>query len=93
MIPLHADHVMRMISAHMGRSRRVLVLDLDNTLWGGIVGDDGIEGPALGNGTPLGETYSALQRMALSLKERGILQTAKPRGGWRRAIIATRTCR
>jgi HAD superfamily phosphatase (TIGR01681 family) len=73
MIPLYADHVMRMISAHMGRSRRVLVLDLDNTLWGGIVGDDGVEGLVLGTGTPLGETYSALQRMALSLKERGIL--------------------
>jgi FkbH-like protein len=73
MIPLYADHVMRMISAHMGRSRRVLVLDLDNTIWGGIVGDDGIEGLALGTGTPMGETYSALQRMALSYKERGIL--------------------
>jgi FkbH-like protein len=73
MIPLYADHAMRIIAAQMGRSRRVLVLDLDNTLWGGIVGDDGIEGLALGSGTPLGETYAALQRMALSYKERGIL--------------------
>jgi FkbH-like protein len=73
MIPLYADHVMRLISAQMGRSRRVLVLDLDNTIWGGIVGDDGVEGLVLGTGTPLGETYSALQRMALSYKERGIL--------------------
>jgi FkbH-like protein len=73
MIPLYADHVMRILAAQMGRSRRVLVLDLDNTIWGGIVGDDGIEGLALGNGSPLGEAYSALQRMALSLKERGII--------------------
>nr|WP_256467821.1 HAD-IIIC family phosphatase [Bradyrhizobium sp. 62] len=57
----------------MGRSRRVLVLDLDNTMWGGIVGDDGIEGLELGNGSALGEAHSALQRMALSLKERGII--------------------
>jgi FkbH-like protein len=64
---------MRLIAAQMGRSRRVLVLDLDNTLWGGIVGDDGVEGLVLGSGTPLGETYAALQRMALSLRERGIL--------------------
>ena len=64
---------MRLIAAQMGRSRRVLVLDLDNTMWGGIVGDDGIEGLALGSGTPLGEAHSALQRMALSLKERGII--------------------
>jgi HAD superfamily phosphatase (TIGR01681 family) len=73
MAPRYADHVMRLIAAQMGRSRRVLVLDLDNTLWGGIVGDDGIEGLALGTGSPLGESYSALQRMALSYKERGIL--------------------
>jgi FkbH-like protein len=73
MIPLYADHAMRIIAAQMGRSRRVLVLDLDNTMWGGIVGDDGVEGLVLGTGTPLGETYSALQRMALSYKERGIV--------------------
>jgi FkbH-like protein len=73
MIPLYADNVMRILASQMGRSRRVLVLDLDNTLWGGIVGDDGIEGLALGSGTPLGEAHAALQRMALALKERGIL--------------------
>jgi FkbH-like protein len=73
MIPLYADNVMRILAAQMGRSRRVLVLDLDNTIWGGIVGDDGIDGLALGNGSALGEAHSALQRMALSLKERGII--------------------
>jgi FkbH-like protein len=73
MIPLYADHVMRILAAQMGRSRRVLVLDLDNTIWGGIVGDDGVEGLALGTGTPLGETYAALQHMALSYKGRGII--------------------
>jgi HAD superfamily phosphatase (TIGR01681 family) len=73
MIPLHADHLMRILAAQMGRSRRVLVLDLDNTMWGGIVGDDGVEGLVLGTGTALGETYAALQRMALSYKERGII--------------------
>jgi FkbH-like protein len=73
MIPLYADNVMRIVAAQMGRSRRVLVLDLDNTMWGGIVGDDGIEGLALGSGSALGEAHSALQRMALSLKERGII--------------------
>jgi len=73
MIPLYADHVMRILAAQLGRSRRVLVLDLDNTLWGGVVGDDGMEGLSLGTGTLLGETYTALQRMALSYKERGII--------------------
>jgi FkbH-like protein len=73
MIPLYADNIMRIIAAQMGRSRRVLVLDLDNTMWGGIVGDDGIEGLVLGSGSPLGEAHAALQRMALSLKQRGII--------------------
>jgi FkbH-like protein len=73
MIPLYADNLMRILAAQMGRSRRVLVLDLDNTIWGGIVGDDGIEGLALGSGSALGEAHSALQRMALSLKQRGII--------------------
>jgi len=73
MIPLYADNLMRIIAAQIGRSRRVLVLDLDNTMWGGVVGDDGIEGLVLGNGSPLGEAHSALQRMALSLKERGVI--------------------
>jgi len=73
MIPLYADNLMRILAAQMGRSRRVLVLDLDNTMWGGIVGDDGIEGLALGSGSPLGEAHSAVQRMALSLKQRGII--------------------
>ena len=73
MIPLYADNLVRILAAQIGRSRRVLVLDLDNTMWGGIVGDDGIEALALGNGSPLGEAHSALQRMALSLKERGII--------------------
>jgi FkbH-like protein len=73
MMPLYADNLMRIIAAQMGRSRRVLVLDLDNTMWGGVVGDDGIEGLALGSGSPLGEAHSALQRMALSLKQRGVI--------------------
>jgi FkbH-like protein len=73
MIPLYADNLMRILAAQMGRSRRVLVLDLDNTMWGGVVGDDGVEGLALGSGSPLGEAHSALQRMALSLKQRGII--------------------
>jgi FkbH-like protein len=73
MAPLYADHLMRILAAQAGRSRRVLVLDLDNTLWGGVVGDDGVDGLDLGSGSPLGEVYSAIQRMALAYRERGII--------------------
>lgn len=67
------DLLARLIGAHLGRSRKVLVLDLDNTLWGGVVGDDGLEGVKLGQGTAVGEAHLALQKYAKQLKERGIV--------------------
>jgi FkbH-like protein len=72
-IPLYADHVARTLAALRGKSRRVLVLDLDNTLWGGIIGEDGNTGIQIAQGDPIGEAHLAVQRMALDLRERGIL--------------------
>lgn len=72
-VPLYADHIARVLGALRGKSRRVLVLDLDNTLWGGVVGDDGVEGIVIGNGTARGEAHLALQRHAVALRHRGIL--------------------
>jgi FkbH-like protein len=72
-LPLYADHVARLIAAHRGKSRRCLVLDLDNTLWGGVIGDDGLEGIVLAQGDATGEAHLSVQRMALSLRERGIV--------------------
>ena len=60
-VPLYADHVGRLMSAIKGGSRKCLVLDLDNTLWGGVIGDDGIDGIVLGQGSPTGEAYLAIQ--------------------------------
>jgi FkbH-like protein len=71
--PLYADHVCRLIGALRGRSRRVLVLDLDNTLWGGVIGDDGLEGIAVGEGDATGEAFTAVQRLALELRGRGVI--------------------
>ena len=73
LVPLYADHVARLLAASRGRSRKCLVLDLDNTLWGGVIGDDGLEGIRLGEGSPEGEAFVAIQKMALALKERGIV--------------------
>jgi FkbH-like protein len=73
LIPLYADHVGRYIGAWRGRSRKCLVLDLDNTLWGGVIGDDGIAGIELGQGSPRGEAFLAVQQMALSLRARGVV--------------------
>lgn len=71
--PLYGDLVARLIAARMGRSRKCLVLDLDNTLWGGVIGDDGIEGIVLGQGSPLGEGYLAMQHYARELARRGVI--------------------
>jgi FkbH-like protein len=59
--------------AMYGKSRKVLVLDLDNTLWGGVIGDDGIEKIQIGRETPVAEAYTAFQEYCLSLRNRGIL--------------------
>lgn len=72
-IPLAADHLARVIGASRGRSRKCLVLDLDNTLWGGVIGDDGLEGIVIGQGSAQGEAFLALQAFAADLRNRGIV--------------------
>ena len=71
--PLYADALARLLAALRGRSRKALVLDLDNTLWGGVIGDDGLEGIRLGQGSPEGEAFLEVQRMALALHARGVV--------------------
>jgi FkbH-like protein len=72
-LPLYADWAGRLIAAARGRARKCLVLDLDNTLWGGVIGDDGLAGIVLGNGSPAGEAHLEIQRIALALRERGVV--------------------
>ncbi len=73
MVPIWADHVARLVAASRGRSRRALVLDLDNTLWGGVIGDDGVDGIAIGEGDATGEAFLEVQRLALGLRKRGVV--------------------
>lgn len=70
--PVVADALASLIAAMCGRAARVLALDLDNTLWGGIVADDGVEGIALGQGLAEGEAFLDMQRRALELRRRGV---------------------
>ncbi|NOT38929.1 MAG: HAD-IIIC family phosphatase [Alphaproteobacteria bacterium] len=71
--PIAADHLCRVLAAMTGKSGRALVLDLDNTIWGGVVGDDGVDGIQLGNGSAVGEAFLAVQRLALELRRRGVV--------------------
>ncbi|MDR3775302.1 MAG: HAD-IIIC family phosphatase [Terracidiphilus sp.] len=73
LIPLYADHVGRTIAAIRGKSRKTLILDLDNTVWGGVIGDDGLEGIKIAQGDARGEAHLAVQRLALDLRQRGIV--------------------
>ncbi len=65
--------IARQIGALRGKAKKCLVLDLDNTLWGGTVGDDGWSGINLDPNDPVGEAYRYFQRFVLSLKERGVI--------------------
>jgi FkbH-like protein len=68
-----ADNIAKILRAAYGKSRKCLILDLDNTLWGGIIGDDGVKNLRLGNETPDGEAYVAFQQYCRELKKRGVL--------------------
>jgi FkbH-like protein len=72
-VPLYADWLGRLIAAARGKSRKCLVLDLDNTLWGGVIGDDGLGGIVLGNGNAVGEAFLSVQQTALALRDRGVI--------------------
>jgi FkbH-like protein len=72
-LPLYADFVARVPAAMRGKARKCLVLDLDNTLWGGVIGDDGLEGIALNQGDARGEAHRAVQAMAADLRRRGVV--------------------
>jgi FkbH-like protein len=70
---VYGDLVGRMLAAEQGRSYKCLVLDLDNTLWGGVIGDDGLAGIVLGQGHAVGEAFVAFQRYARDLSQRGVI--------------------
>jgi FkbH-like protein len=71
--PVYGELVGRLLAAARGRSAKCLVLDLDNTVWGGVIGDDGIDGIVLGQGSALGEAFLSVQRYAKDLTQRGVI--------------------
>ena len=71
--PVYAEMLGRLLGAIRGKARKCLVLDLDNTIWGGVVGDDGVEGIYLGQGSARGEAFLSVQHCALELRERGVV--------------------
>ena len=72
-IPSLANSVANIIKSLYGRNKKALVLDLDNTLWGGIVGDDGVDGLAIGPEVPEGQVFAEFQSYCKALKSIGVI--------------------
>lgn len=72
-IPYTAFQLARIIKSIFGRNKKVLNLDLDNTLWGGVIGDDGPENIEIGQETSLGQTYAEFQDYLKQHKKLGVL--------------------
>lgn len=71
----YAEQLARVCARVFAGAKKCLILDLDNTLWGGVIGDDGISGIHIGEGTPTGEAYKRFQTYLKTLKEQGTLLT------------------
>jgi len=72
-LPYVASRVMDIVCAIKGQFKKCLILDLDNTLWGGVIGDDGLEGIQLGHGLGIGKMFTEFQMWIKKLKQRGII--------------------
>ena len=72
-IPSLANSIANIIKAIYGKNKKALVLDLDNTLWGGVIGDDGVDGIAIGPEVPEGQVYAEFQSYCKALKSIGVI--------------------
>ena len=72
-LPYVAGRVMDIVCAIKGQFKKCLILDLDNTVWGGVIGDDGLEGIQLGHGLGIGKAFTEFQMWVKKLKQRGII--------------------
>lgn len=85
-IPSLAKSVADIIKSIYGKNKKVLVCDLDNTLWGGVVGDDGVEGIQIGPEVPVGQIYFEFQQYIKELKRIGILLAVNSKNNEENAI-------
>ncbi len=85
-IPYFAYNLCAIIKSLYGKNKKVLALDLDNTLWGGIVGDDGVENLELGEETPTAQCYDEFQKYVKEQKQLGIVLTINSKNDKENAI-------
>ena len=72
-LPYVASRIMDIICSIKGQFKKCLILDLDNTVWGGVIGDDGLEGIQLGHGLGIGKAFTEFQMWVKKLNQRGVI--------------------
>lgn len=85
-IPEFSFNLANIIKSVFGKNKKALALDLDNTLWGGVVGDDGVDGIAIGQETGLSQSYYEFQNYVKSLKSLGVILTVCSKNDHENAI-------
>ena len=85
-IPSFAFSVSHIIKSIFGKNKKALALDLDNTLWGGVVGDDGVDGIEIGQETGVSQSYYEFQTYVKQLKSLGIVLTVCSKNDHENAI-------
>lgn len=85
-IPELAYNLANIIKSVYGKNQKAFVLDLDNTLWGGVVGDDGADNIEIGQETPMGQLYSEFQGYLKAHKDLGILLTVNSKNDEENAL-------
>ncbi len=85
-IPYVAFNVANIIKSLFGKNKKGFVLDLDNTLWGGVIGDDGVDGIQLGPEEPVGQGYSEFQRYLKEHKQLGVILNIDSKNDYENAI-------
>ncbi len=86
-IPFLSFNIANIIKSIFGKNKKGLVLDLDNTLWGGIIGDDGVEGIALGPEEAQGQVYSEFQKYIKEHKSLGVVLNIASKNDYENAIL------
>ena len=85
-VPVLTHNILKIIISIIGKSKKCLVLDFDNTIWGGIVGEIGSDGIEIGNNSPLGEVFLRFQKYIHDLTAKGIILAACTKNDYKIAI-------
>lgn len=86
-IPYVAQSIANIIKSIYGKNKKALILDLDNTLWGGVVGEDGVEGIKIGPEVPQGQVYTEFQKYCKELQNIGVVLAIDSKNDMKNAMM------